>query len=219
MRNAKKLGIAIMALGAQAGCSTTHKYHVLVGARSELYSETRTSSFDQSLASQLGGTVTTVTGDPKKISALGFGGQLGIAEDSGFLFTTLALSFTKYAPVHYTFNSSNYGEINQTLNVTGLGLGGAVGLRFLIFKPHLSYEYQYYMTNGSVSGSQVGTTESTSNNSKQFLAGPGFALDIPIAPAIHLVAEAAYRIPLWRSGGVAARHSLLAQVGVLLFNF
>lgn len=210
----RSIPLLILIAAFASGCSTAGKtYHGLVGARADNYTEKPVSPLDTTLAQMLGGTVTTTQGDSSKLTATGIGGQVGLTEQSGKLISTLSVYYVKYNPITYGFNSSSYGQINETLNITGYGFDGTLGWDLGIFRPGVSYKYESQKFDGTVSGSSLPAT-AISSNSSTFMLGGGLALDIPLSQSLRLVAQGDYRIPLSKSSSVDSANSILGQVSL-----
>jgi len=181
----KRLAISALLISAGViavtGCSTNRpKYHLIMGGRADSYSETQAVPLDRSLANMLGGTVTTSEGDPNKISSIGYGGQAGIVEENKNIVTTIALFYSKYLPVSYSFYSSKYGKIGETLNVQGYGVDATIGYKLWIFRPGISYKYEAQKMSAVVSGSGIPPT-TVRSSSTVFMIGGGLGIDIPFS--------------------------------------
>lgn len=214
----QKTFLAFILFTAFTGCSSVPKtYHIWAGARTDLYSETESSPIDQQLASVIGGTVTTTSGNPSKISSTGYGGQLGFTEEVGKLVTTISMFYTKYGPVSYTFNSSLYGSIQETMDISGYGVDATLGWNIGIFRPGIGYKYERQTYKATVSRSA--STTSTSTSSTIFMIGPALALDFPLGGTAHFVVQGDYRVPVSKSSALASANSILIQAGIRIGGF
>ncbi|MGZ3710870.1 MAG: hypothetical protein ACXVBE_03900 [Bdellovibrionota bacterium] len=200
-------------------CSTGATHQIWAGGRADSYTETAVTPLDTSLAKALGGTVTTLSGDPSKIHATGIGGQAGVMEQSGPIASTLAVFFVDYPAFDYSFSSSSYGLINTSTKVSGWGFDGSVGYDLTsFFRPLLAYKLEFQSSDTAVTGSAIPATSSSTSHTR-FFVGAGAAVEIPITDSVHFVLQAAYLVPASKDKDTASAHSLLGQAGVRIANF
>jgi hypothetical protein len=201
------------------GCASPPRtYHLWAGGRADSYTENQASPLDAVIARSIGGTVTTTSGDPNKLSSIGFGGQLGITEQIEELVTTISIFYLKYKPLSYTFNSSTYGTIRETLNVTGVGLDGTLGYNIGFLRPGIGYKYESRNMKADVSGTSLAAV-STTTSATIFMIGPSLAINIPFSNWMHIVAQGDYRIPISKPASVSSANSILVQLGIRLIEF
>lgn len=182
-----------MFLNACATGPTTYRF--AFGPRKELYTEKYGQPIDTSLAQQLGGTVTTVSGDREQGKVWTNGFQVGLSEElSNGITTMLFFVYNKYDELNYTFNSSNFGTFSETLSSEGTAFEGNIGYRWRWLRPNLSYKYENIKTKATVQGASVPALSGT-QDANIFVWGGGLALDIPITTWLYLVLQADYRVP------------------------
>lgn len=193
-------------------------YRLALGARKELYTEKYGVPLDTTLAQQLGGTVTTLSGDRSQGRVWTDGFQLGLTEElSSGIVSELAFFYNRYSPLNYSFNSSTYGDFSETITSTGRGLDASIGYRWRWLRPYISYKIESVSSEVTVRGSAPATASSYTNS--LFVWGGGFAFDIPLAKYFYLVVQGDYRVPSNKgTDGTTASYQSL-QVNLLIGNW
>lgn len=201
--------VAGLCVVLSSGCASGAKYRMLANGRMDHYTENFSVPIHQSLQNSMGGTVTTVSGDPNKIITQGYGGGVGVMEEKGAMVSTITVYYLRYSPISYTFNSSLYGTISENLQVSGFGVDGTIGWNIWHLRPGISYKIESQSQQATVTGGGLSSPISTTTRATAYMLGLGLALDLPISTKINLVAQGDYRIPI--SGNM---NSILAQAGL-----
>lgn len=193
-----------------SSCATQkNTYRFQVGTRVENYVENPTIPLDQSLAQSLGGTVTTISGNPNQIASQAIGLQVGLVEETKEnITTTLSVYSNSYSPVSYAFNSSTYGLLSQNMAVTGTGFDATLGFNLLKgnfrIRPGLSYkiENQQFIVTGTGAAAAVATFRSY--NQSVFVWGAGAAFEYAFSKSNRLALQLDYRVPSRSVQGVSS---------------
>jgi hypothetical protein len=204
--------IPLWLLPALVSCAGGKRtYHLDAGARYEIYREKLDVPLDTALSRSLLLDIRTVDGDPSQVRSTAVGGQLGVTEQVGVVVTKLSAFYSKYSDVSYTFvNFSNGQTISETLSPTAFGIDSSLGFQLSVFRPRVSYKYQRMDFNAVVTTSSG--SQPVDMSTSQFFVGGGLAIDIPVTPKFHIVAEGDYRVPLSTEGSTI--HEITTQLGV-----
>ena len=207
-----------------SSCATKSTYRFLAGVRAENYVENESVPIDQALAQTIGGTVTTVSGNPNQVTLQGAGFQIGFVEETSEAFvTSLAFFMNNYTTVSYTFDSSNFGIIKTKVAPTGSGLDATIGYNFLKgsfkIRPDLSYKIESQSYTTTVSGSS--STTNFISNYKQSITvyGGGIAFEYAADKENRLVLQFDYRVPSKSVPGVSSLSYTSAQLSFLFGNW
>jgi hypothetical protein len=210
---------AVLLFLSSCASKTKPDYRFLIGGRYEAYTENQTVPLDQTLATSLGGTVTATSGNPNQITTRAAGGQIGFVEEYKHLTTTISAFYNSYSAIKYTFNSSNYGVIYETLAPTGAGLDVTIGFNLTTgdfkIRPEVSYKYESQTFTTTVSGGGLPAPIVTKTTQALFVWGGGLALEFPFIDESKLVFQGDYRVPSKGSPGVSSSNFVSGQVNLL----
>lgn len=193
-----------------SSCATQkNTYRLQLGTRAENYVENPTIPLDQSLAQSLGGTVTTISGNPNQIASQAIGVQIGFVEEiKDNITTTISLYSNSYSPVSYAFNSSTYGLLSQNILVTGTGFDATLGFNLLKgnfrIRPGLSYKIENQLFTVTGTGAAAAVATFRSYNQSVFVWGGGTAFEYAFSKNNRIVLQIDYRVPSRSVQGVSS---------------